>query len=119
MLRKIRWHYGPVARITTGFGISTLGGVAYCVLTYYAYKLSPCGHYGASAPKCVDNGLVADISLWWIGLPYGLGGFSELFINVPGMTLSLFPIPHGRLHGKRNLTYFQHTVLPTRERQPT
>jgi diacylglycerol kinase len=36
----------------------------------------------------VDNGLVSPISLWWEAIPYALGGFSELFINVPGMLYS-------------------------------
>ena len=40
--------------------------------------------YGSTDPTCVDNGLVSPISLWWAALPFALGGFSELFINVPG-----------------------------------
>jgi hypothetical protein len=40
--------------------------------------------YGSTDPVCVDNGLVSPISLWWAALPFALGGFSELFINVPG-----------------------------------
>jgi hypothetical protein len=40
--------------------------------------------YGSTDPECVDNGLVSPISLWWAALPFALGGFSELFINVPG-----------------------------------
>lgn len=98
-------HYGPVGRICTGFFIATLGGVAYAVLQYYAYESSPCGYYGSSDPKCVDGGLTSDISVWWMGLPYSIGGkfiqkwlliallliriigISELFINVPGKPL--------------------------------
>jgi hypothetical protein len=83
-LRKSKIHYGPVARITTGFFLSTLAGIGYAVLTYKAYQTSPCGWYGSSDPRCVDNGLVSPISLWWEAIPYALGGFSELFINVPG-----------------------------------
>lgn len=84
LLRKGKIHYGPVARITTGFFLSTLAGVGYAVLCYKAYQTSPCGYYGSSDPRCVDNGLVSPISLWWEAIPYALGGFSELFINVPG-----------------------------------
>lgn len=27
--------------------------------------------------------MVAPISLWWMALPYALGGLSEIFVNVP------------------------------------
>ncbi|KAH8668735.1 putative oligopeptide transporter [Xylariales sp. PMI_506] len=93
-LRKSGIHYGPIARITTGFFISTMGGIAYTVLQWKAYETSPCGYYGSSAELCVDNGLVSPISLWWQAIPYALGGFSELFINVPayGIAYSRAPI---------------------------
>ncbi|KAK4494400.1 hypothetical protein PRZ48_014698 [Zasmidium cellare] len=93
-LRKARIHYGPVARITTGFFLSTLSGIGYCVLCYKAYQTNPCGWYGSTDPYCVDNGLVSPISLWWEAIPYAIGGFSELFINVPayGLAYSRAPI---------------------------
>ncbi|KAI9166372.1 putative peptide transporter ptr2 protein [Paramyrothecium foliicola] len=93
-LRKTRIHYGPVMRICTGFFLSTLGGVAYTVLQYYAYKTSPCGMYGSSDPTCVDNGLTSPIPIWWMGIPYSIGGISELFINVPayGIAYSRAPV---------------------------
>lgn len=93
-LRKARIHYGPVARITTGFFISTLAGVGYCILCHKAYQTNPCGMYGSTDPTCVDNGLVSPISLWWAALPFALGGFSELFINVPayGIAYSRAPV---------------------------
>lgn len=83
-----------MARITTGFAISTIGGVAYTVIQYYAYKLGPCGYYGASDPVCVDNGLVAPISIWWQSIPFALGGLSELFVLVPafGIAYSRAPV---------------------------
>lgn len=91
MLRRLRIHYGPVARMTTGFALSTLAGVGYCVLTYKAYETSPCGYYGSSA-ECDGN--PSPISLWWEAIPYTLGGFSELFINVPayGIAYSRAPV---------------------------
>ncbi|KAL3953106.1 hypothetical protein ACCO45_013049 [Purpureocillium lilacinum] len=52
-------------------------------LCYKAYQTNPCGWYGSTDPKCVEEGLVSPISLWWAAIPYALGGFSELFINVP------------------------------------
>jgi dipeptide/tripeptide permease len=84
LLRKYRIQYGPVSRITTGLFLSAVAAVGYTVINYYAYKIGPCGHYGSSA-SCVDAdgiSLVSSISIWWIAIPYALGGVSELFINV-------------------------------------
>jgi len=96
MFRKFRVRYGPVARITTGLFLSSCGGIGYTVLNYYAYKKGPCGKYGSSI-TCVDaNGfeLFAPITVWWIAIPYGIGGLSELFINVPayGIAYSRAPV---------------------------
>ncbi|QDS76393.1 hypothetical protein FKW77_003758 [Venturia effusa] len=82
-LRQKRIKFGSVAQITTGFAIATLGGLGYTILNHLAYKTGPCGKYGSSEAKCVDDGLVAPISLWWMALPYALGGLSEIFVNVP------------------------------------
>ena len=92
LLRKHKIKYGPIARITTGLFIATLGGMAYSILNYYAYKKSPCGNMGSSA-TCVDdtedhNALVAPISVWWMAIAYSLGGLSELFVNVPAYGLA-------------------------------
>jgi len=83
LLRKLKIHYGPVARMTTGLLISTIGGAGYTVLNYYAYKKGPCKEYGTTCYDDQKNALVADISVWWMAIPYSIGGFSELFINVP------------------------------------
>ncbi|KAJ6790437.1 hypothetical protein PWT90_03015 [Aphanocladium album] len=94
LLRARRIHYGPIARIVTGFAISTLGGVGYALLCWKAYETHPCGYYGSSDKRCLKAGLVSPISLWWEAIPYTLGGFSELFINVPayGIAYSRAPI---------------------------
>jgi len=91
-LRKARIHYGPVARITTGLGISAVGGAAYAVLNYYAYQQSPCGEYGSS--DCTTGTGVAPISIWFMAIPYALGGISEIFVNVPayGIAYSRAPV---------------------------
>lgn len=94
-LRKAKIHYGPIARITTGLLLSAVGGAGYTIITAWAYKNGPCGKYGSSA-TCVDeagNALVADISIWWIGIPYALGGISELFVNVPAYGIAYSRAP--------------------------
>ncbi|KAI0971716.1 major facilitator superfamily transporter peptide [Xylaria arbuscula] len=92
LLRKLNIHYGPVARITTGLALSTIGGVGYTVIQYYAYKLSPCGDHATS--ECDIGSGVADITIWWMAIPYAIGGISELFINVPayGIAYSRAPV---------------------------
>jgi hypothetical protein len=91
-LRKAKIHYGPVARITTGLWLSVLGGVGYTILNYYAYQQSPCGHYGSN--DCEIGTGVAPITIWWMAIPYTLGGISEIFVNVPayGIAYSRAPV---------------------------
>ncbi|KAK3939190.1 general substrate transporter [Diplogelasinospora grovesii] len=92
LLRRMNIHYGPVARITTGLALSTLGGVGYTILNYYAYQQSPCGDYGSS--DCAIGDGVAPISIWWTAIPFAIGGISELFVNVPayGIAYSRAPV---------------------------
>lgn len=92
LLRKLGVHYGPVARMTTGLGMAAIGGVGYTVLNYYAYQQSPCGHYGSS--DCTIGTGVAPITIWWMAIPYAVGGISELFVNVPayGIAYSRAPV---------------------------
>ncbi|GMG32136.1 unnamed protein product [Aspergillus oryzae] len=95
LLRHFHIRYGPVARITTGLALSTIGGIGYTVLNYYAYKLGPCGKYGSS-DTCVDAdgvSLVAPITIWWMAIPYALGGISELFVNVPAYGIAYSRAP--------------------------
>ncbi|KAH8819462.1 peptide transporter-like protein [Xylogone sp. PMI_703] len=95
LLRRWGVHYGPVARITTGLFLSTMGGAAYTILNYYAYKKGPCGKYGSSA-TCVDAdgvSLVSDISIWWMAIPFAIGGISELFVNVPAYGIAYSRAP--------------------------
>jgi dipeptide/tripeptide permease len=95
LLRKYNIHYGPVARMTTGFLLACAGGAGYTILNYYAYKTGPCGHYGSSA-SCVDAdgvSLVSNITIWWMAVPYALGGISELFVNVPAYGIAYSRAP--------------------------
>ncbi|KAI0016687.1 MFS general substrate transporter [Xylariomycetidae sp. FL0641] len=92
LLRRLNIHYGPVARCTTGIALSVVGGVGYTIINYYAYKQSPCGHFGSS--DCQIGTGVAPITVWWMAIPYSIGGISELFINVPayGIAYSRAPV---------------------------
>ncbi|KAJ5054236.1 uncharacterized protein L3040_000516 [Drepanopeziza brunnea f. sp. 'multigermtubi'] len=95
LLRRSHIHFGPVARITLGLFLSSVGGVGYTVLNHYAYKLGPCGNRGSSS-TCVDadgNSLVAPITIWWMAIPYALGGISELFANVPAYGIAYSHAP--------------------------
>ncbi|KAK2623926.1 hypothetical protein QTJ16_006560 [Diplocarpon rosae] len=94
-LRRRNIHFGNIARITTGLLLSAIGGIGYTVLNYYAYKLGPCGDHGTSS-TCVDadgNALVSNITIWYTAIPVGIGGISELFVNIPayGMAYSMAP----------------------------
>lgn len=91
LLRKLNIHYGPIARITTGLTLSTLGGVGYTLLNHFAYQQSPCGKYGSS--DCMVGTGVAPISIWWMALPFAIGGISELFVNVPAYGIAYSRAP--------------------------
>ncbi|KAF2214059.1 hypothetical protein CERZMDRAFT_111009 [Cercospora zeae-maydis SCOH1-5] len=91
LLRQWKVHYGPVARITTGLAMSTVGGVAYAVLNYYAYQQSPCGDHGSD--NCTIGTGVAPITVWWMAIPFGLGGVSEIFVNVPAYGIAYSRAP--------------------------
>lgn len=85
LLRRCNIRFGPIAQITFGLFLSSVGGAGYTLITYYAYKLGPCGHYGTS-PTCVNSqgiSLVSPVNLWWAAIPLALGGISELFTIVP------------------------------------
>ncbi|ESZ93293.1 hypothetical protein SBOR_6331 [Sclerotinia borealis F-4128] len=95
LLRKRNIRYGPIARITTGFFLSTMSGAAYTVLNYYAYKTGPCGKFGSSK-SCVDPdgiSLVSSIPVWFMAIPYAIGGISELFVNVPAYGIAYSRAP--------------------------
>ena len=95
VLRKKNIHFGSIRRITLGLFMSATASIGYTVLNYYAYKVGPCGKHGTSL-SCVDadgNALVSNITIWWTALPVGIGGISELFVNVPafGIAYSMAP----------------------------
>ncbi|KAF4624168.1 hypothetical protein G7Y89_g14006 [Cudoniella acicularis] len=96
LLRRYNIHFGPIARMTFGFLLAATAGLGYTIINYYAYKTGPCGDYGSS-PTCVDasgESLVSNISIWWMAIPYALGGISELFVNVPAYAIAYSRAPH-------------------------
>ncbi|TVY58000.1 Peptide transporter PTR2 [Lachnellula cervina] len=95
LLRKWKIHFGSISRMTVGFLMAACGGAGYTLLNWYAYKLGPCGKFGSS-PTCVDsekNALTSNISIWWMAIPYALGGISELFVNVPAYGIAYSRAP--------------------------
>lgn len=95
LLRKKNIHFGSISRITFGLFLSSCAGLSYTILNHYAYKLGPCGKFGSSA-SCVDENdisLVSNITIWFTAIPVGIGGISELFVNVPafGIAYSMAP----------------------------
>jgi dipeptide/tripeptide permease len=81
--------------VTTGFGLAICAGIGYTIIQWKIYKLSPCGNT-ATSPTCVDadgQSIVAPISVWWMAIPYALGGISELFVNVPAFGIAYSRAP--------------------------
>lgn len=96
LLRRWNIHYGPIARITTGLIMAAASGAGYALITWKGYQTSPC-HNHATSLDCVDadgNQLVSNITIWWMAIPYGLGGISELFVNVPAYGIAYARAPH-------------------------
>lgn len=95
LLRRWNIKFGPVAKITFGLFLSAVGGAGYTIICYYAYKLGPCGRFGSSK-TCVDAegvSLVAPITVWWMAIPYAIGGISELFISIPAYHMAYARAP--------------------------
>ncbi|KAJ5171676.1 hypothetical protein N7492_004269 [Penicillium capsulatum] len=81
-LNKYRIHFGPISRITFGFFLATLAGIAGTLVQWRVYKLSPCGYH---ASTCDD---VAPISIWWQLPNTILAALSECFCNVTAYELA-------------------------------
>lgn len=95
-LRKHHIHYGPIARIFTGLLLCSIFSIGWPVITYYAYKTSPCGNR-ASSNDCVDengNHIVSPITIWVTALPVMLTAICEILVNVTayGLAYSRAPV---------------------------
>lgn len=62
LLRKRNIKFGRISRMTFGFTLAWLSGIAGTVLQYYVYKTNPCGFQASS---CANQGVVSPISIWW------------------------------------------------------
>lgn len=81
-LHRHKIRFGPISRITFGFIIATVSGIAGTIVQWRVYKLSPCGY---QASTCED---VAPISIWWQLPNTILGALSECFCNVTAYELA-------------------------------
>ncbi|KAJ5758474.1 hypothetical protein N7520_005630 [Penicillium odoratum] len=78
--RNIR--IGPISRITFGFVLATISGLAGTLVQWKVYSLSPCGSYASTCSE------VANISIWWQIPNLSLGALSECFCNVTAYELA-------------------------------
>ncbi|RDW75154.1 MFS general substrate transporter-37 [Coleophoma cylindrospora] len=95
LLRKYKIHFGPIARMTTGFLICSIGSIGWAIITHYAYKTGPCGNY-ASSLNCVDAdgvSLVSPISIWWTVIPLSITALCEILVNVTAYGIAYFRAP--------------------------
>ncbi|CAI7621333.1 unnamed protein product [Penicillium glandicola] len=72
--RKIK--PGPITRMTFGFAVATLAGIAGALVQWKVYQLSPCGSQASTCDQ------VANISIWWQIPNTSLSAISECFANV-------------------------------------
>lgn len=78
--RNIR--IGPITRITFGFFLAMISGLAGTLVQWKVYSLSPCGSYASTCSE------VANISIWWQIPNLSLGALSECFCNVTAYELA-------------------------------
>lgn len=86
-LRKMRLHFTPLKRITTGFFLASAAMISATVIQYYIYQLSPCGFEAAT---CDDP---APINVWAQTVPYVLIGFSEIMASITGLEYAFTKAP--------------------------
>lgn len=78
--RNIR--FGPISRITFGFTLAAISGIAGTIVQWRVYELSPCGYHASTCDS------VASISIWWQLPNIILGALSECFCNVTAYELA-------------------------------
>ncbi|KAJ6064653.1 hypothetical protein N7499_013333 [Penicillium canescens] len=88
-LRRYKINFGPISRITFGFCLATLAGLAGALVQWRVYALSPCGNQASTCDE------VAPISIWWQLANTILSALSECFCNVTAYELAYARAPHG------------------------
>ncbi|KAJ2804533.1 hypothetical protein H4R21_001611, partial [Coemansia helicoidea] len=90
LLRRMGLRLGPIARITTGFGIVVCGFIYATVLQKVIYTRGP--YYDFTGPS-VPKGAVNDISVWYQIVPYAAIGISEIFSSATGLEFAYSQAP--------------------------
>ncbi|KAK5113960.1 hypothetical protein LTR62_003083 [Meristemomyces frigidus] len=91
-LARYNIKFGRIDRITTGFVLAILSGVAGAIIQWRIYETSPCGY---QASTCTIGNAVSPISIWAQLSLYTLGGLSECFANVTAYELAYARSPEG------------------------
>lgn len=88
-LRKMNIKFGRISRMTFGFSIAAISGIAGALVQYYIYKTSPCGYEASTCDQ------VSPLSVW-LQLPNTmLGAISECFCNVTAYEMAYSRSPQG------------------------
>ncbi|KAK1753676.1 putative peptide transporter ptr2 protein [Echria macrotheca] len=84
LLRRWGIHFGPIARMTFGFALCTIGSLGYPILQYYVYQTSPCGYDATTCADIVPEGenSLSSVSYSWYAIPVILTAIAEIFVNV-------------------------------------
>lgn len=84
LLRKHGIHWGPIARMTFGFAMCTIGSIGFSILQYYVYKTSPCGWDATTCATIVPEGenSLSTVSYSLYSIPIIITAISEIFVNV-------------------------------------
>ena len=99
-LRKAGINFSPIKKITTGFFLGTAAMIWACVIQYYIYKQSQCGHYasgiipgsdadGSDGTTCPPVG----INVWAQTGAYVLIALSEIFASITSLEYGFSKAP--------------------------
>ncbi|KAK6349409.1 hypothetical protein TWF696_005694 [Orbilia brochopaga] len=87
-LRKAKINFTALKKIAFGFFTGAAAMIWACVLQYYIYKHSECGHY-AAGKGCAPT----DINVWAQTGSYVLIALSEIFASITGLEYAFTKAP--------------------------